>query len=107
MTCAVRIVWVLLAAAMALSVTRPARAEPPSARATPLYVLAIRTDDADDQADALTLALRARVRLAAGWSLLDTNQSFETLSIALKCSNRTDSACLQRIGDQLKTDHYV
>src|SRR5690349_6505730 len=107
MTCAVRLVWTLLAAAMLLSLPRYARAETPSARATPVYVLAVRTDDSDDQADALTLALRARVRVAAGWSLLDTNQSFETLSIALRCPPRPDGACLQRIGDQLKTDKYI
>lgn len=99
-----------LLAAMALvgpmSVS-PAHAEPPSARAQPVYVLAIQTDDADDQADALTQALRWRVRQAQGWSLLESPQSFEMLSIALKCPSRPDAACLQRIGDQLHADHYV
>ena len=31
----------------------------------------------------------------------------ETLSIALKCPPKPDPACLKRIGDQLKADHYV
>lgn len=85
----------------------PARAEAPNARATPVYVLTLWTEDADDQADALTQTLRARVRQAPGWSLLETTQSFETLAIALKCPTRPDSSCLQRIGDQLRADRYV
>ncbi len=82
-------------------------AEPPSAKAQPVYVLSIQTDDADDQADALTQALRSRVRQAQGWSLLESPQSFEMLSIALKCPARPDAGCLQRIGDQLRTDRYL
>jgi hypothetical protein len=97
----------LLAASALGSVAHPALAEPPSSRATPVYVLSIWTDDSDDQADALTQALRSRVRQAAGWSLLETNQSFETLAIALKCPAKPDPPCLQRIADQLHADHYV
>jgi hypothetical protein len=84
-----------------------ALAEPPNAKATPLYILSLWTEDADDPADALTQALRARVREAPGWSLAETSQSFETLSIALRCPPRPDAPCLQRIGDQLHADHYV
>lgn len=84
-----------------------AAAEPPNARAIPAYVLLLQTDDADDQAEAMTQALRSRVRQAAGWSLLESSQSFETLTIALKCPRKPDAACLQRIGDQLHADHYV
>jgi hypothetical protein len=82
-------------------------AEPPSAKAQPVYALSIQTDDADDQADALTQALRSRVRQAQGWSLLESPQSFEMLSIALKCPARPDAGCLQRVGDQLRTDRYM
>jgi hypothetical protein len=90
-----------------VAVSRPALADPPSAKALPVYVLSISTDDADDQADALTQALRARVRSGQGWSLLETPQSFETLSIALKCPPKPDSACLGRIADQIHADHFV
>ena len=85
----------------------PAYAEPPSSKAQPVYVLAIQTDDADDQADALTQALRWRVRQAQGWSLLESPQSFEMLSIALKCPARPDAGCLQKIADQLHADRYM
>jgi hypothetical protein len=84
-----------------------AKAEPPSGRATPVYVLSIWTNDSDDQADALTQAIRSRVRLAPSWSLAETNQSFETLAIALRCPPTPNQLCLDRIGDQLHTDHYV
>jgi hypothetical protein len=106
---ATRIALALLAATALVGpmVTSPVHAEPPSAKAQPVYVLSIQTDDADDQADALTQALRSRVRQAQGWSLLESPQSFEMLSIALKCPARPDAACLQRIGDQLRTDRYV
>jgi hypothetical protein len=107
MTRATRFAFALfVAVAMALA-ARSARAEPPNAKATPVYVLSIWTDDADDQADALTQALRSRVRQAQGWSLLETPQSFETLAIALKCPAKPDAACLQRIADQLHADHYI
>ncbi len=85
----------------------PALAEPPNGKATPVYVLSIWTNDVDDQADALTQALRARVRMAPGWSLAETNQSFETLSLALRCPPTPNQSCLDRIGDQLHADHYV
>src|ERR1700679_4037287 len=107
MTRATRFAFALLAAAAFAPTSRTAHAEPPNAKATPVYVLSIWTDDADDQADALTQALRSRVRQAQGWSLLETPQSFETLAIALKCPPKPDAACLQRIGDQLHSDHYI
>jgi hypothetical protein len=107
MTRATRFAFALLAAAALGPVTRSAHAEPPNAKAVPVYVLSIWTDDADDQADALTQALRSRVRQAQGWSLLETPQSFETLAIALKCPTKPDPPCLQRIADQLHADHYI
>jgi len=85
----------------------PARAADAGPNALPVYVLSIRTDDSDDQADALTHALRALVRASPHWSLMETNQSFETLSIALRCPPRADAPCLQRIGDQLRADQFV
>jgi hypothetical protein len=85
--------------------TRDARAQ---VRApTPLVVLPLTTDDADDQADALTRALRARVEALPAWALQESAQSFETLSIALRCPTNPDGACLERIADQIHTDHYV
>ncbi len=91
----------------ALVLPRAARADAPTAKAQPVYVLTLSTEDSDDQADALTQAMRSRVRQSHGWSLLETPQSFETLAIALKCPPKPDAPCLQRIGDQLHADHFV
>ena len=96
-----------LLAASAMALPTAAWADAPSAKASPVYILSLSTDDSDDQADALTQALRSRVRQASGWSLLETPQSFDTLAIALKCPPRPDAPCLQRIGDQLHADHFV
>jgi hypothetical protein len=96
-----------LSALATLALARPSLADTPAAAGNGVYVLTIRTDDADDQADALTRALRARVKQTAGWSLLETNQSFETLAIALKCPPRPDPACLLRIGEQLHANRYI
>jgi hypothetical protein len=107
MTRVTRFALALLAGVVLASIPSRAHAEPPNPKATPVYVLAIRTDDADDQADALTQALRLRVQHAQGWSLLETTQSFDTLAIALKCPPKPDAPCLQRIADQLHADHFV
>lgn len=96
-----------LSATSALVLPSIAFAEPPNAKAQPVYVLTLSTDDSDDQADALTQALRSRVRQSQGWSLQETSQSFDTLAIALKCPPKPDAGCLQRIADQLKADHFV
>ena len=72
-----------------------------------LHILEIDSDDSDEQAEALTGAMRSHVRTAPGWVLLDTTQSLSMLTAALRCPPRPDTACLQRIGDQLKTDRFV
>lgn len=103
---ATRFAWPL-AAATVLALPRAAQAEPPNAKASPVYVLTLSTDDSDDQAEALTQALRSRVRQSAGWSIVETTQSFDTLAIALKCPPKPDGGCLGRIADQLHADHFV
>ncbi|HLK35990.1 MAG TPA: PEGA domain-containing protein [Polyangiaceae bacterium] len=103
----VSLLWLGLTAFALCVVPRVARAEAPGSKAVPIYVLSIWTNDVDDQADALTQALRARVRQAAGWSLAESSQSFETLAIALRCPPTPNPACLERIGDQLHTDRYI
>jgi hypothetical protein len=70
-------------------------------------VLTFEADEgSEEQADALSGALRARVRSAPGWTLGDTTNSLSMMSAALKCSSKTDGACLQKIGDQLKADKF-
>jgi hypothetical protein len=72
-----------------------------------VYVLAIDTDDAEDQAEALTTALRSRVRSAPGWSLSETTVTLSMLTAALKCARTPDAPCLAKIAEQLKADRFI
>ena len=93
-------VWLVLLAVVLFPVTA-------MAQTSKVHVIALDSDDAsEDQADALTAALRTKVRSNGGFQLSESNQSLSTLLPALKCPSRPDSACLQRIGDQLKTDRF-
>lgn len=67
-------------------------------------ILSFETDDADEQADAFTAALRAKMRATPGWTLSENTVSLGLLTAALKC--RVDAPCLQRVGDQLKADKF-
>jgi len=97
-------VWPVLCAVLTLLVPLSAWAQ----KAATIHVVALDSDDAsEDQADALTSALRNQVRNSASFQLVDSNQSLSTLLPALKCPARPDSACLARIGDQLKTDRFI
>src|SRR5277367_2401780 len=91
-------VWLVLAPTRSLAQSDSTQEPTRSA----VYILALSTDDADDEADALTRALRGRVRQSDRWTLSETSQSFDTLAIALRCPPRPDAACLGRIGDQLR-----
>ncbi len=97
----------LLAAALLTSIGVRARADSYTPKATAVYVLEILTDDSDEQADALTQALRARARSSPGWTLLETQQSLEKLTVILHCPPKPDAPCLQHIGDTLKADRYI
>jgi hypothetical protein len=99
-----------LATAFALSTwisAGPALAAEPGPDTLPIHVIAIQTPDADDQAEALTKALRQAVRAMPGWSLDDGDYSLEVLVLSLKCSEPPDASCQSRIADQIRADRYV
>src|SRR3954463_14496133 len=73
----------------------------------PINVIAVQTDTADDQAEALTKALRTAVRAMPGWSLGEGDYSLEVLTLSLKCPEPPDASCQSRIADQIKSDRYV
>lgn len=98
----------VLGAAMGMVTTiAPARAEEPGPNALPITVVALQTNDADDQAAALTRALKNSVRTLPGWSLGEGDYSLEVLTLTLKCSDPPDSSCESRIADQIKADRYI
>jgi hypothetical protein len=99
--------WCLAAIALVITVVLPRTAAAQAAKGAPIYVLAIDSDDADEQADALTAALRSHVRSTPGWSLHEATQSLGMLTAAFQCPQRPDASCLERIGDKLKADQFI
>ncbi len=97
--------WTAAAALSARSTS--ARAAEPGPDTLPINVLAIQTDDADDQAEALTKALRVAVRVVPGWSLGEGDHALGVLALSLKCPEPPDANCQSRIADQIKSDRYV
>jgi hypothetical protein len=97
----------LAAFAVCLSLAGAAHAEPPGSDAVPLHVLAVKTGDALDAAEALTKALRSAVRDSKGWSLGGSNQALEFLAEQMKCGSPIDAACEARIADIIKADRYL
>ena len=96
-----------LAAASVVMTANGARADAPGPNAPPIQVIAIRSDDAEDQADALTAALRNRVRALRGFSLGDGDYALEVLTLGLKCGEVPDEACQIKIGNQIRADRFV
>jgi hypothetical protein len=97
----------LAAAAAIAGGAGAARAAEPGPDALPITVIAIQTNEADDQAEALTKALRVAVRTMPGWSLAEGDYSLEVLTLSLKCPEPPDANCQSRIADQIKSDRYV
>jgi hypothetical protein len=99
-----------LATALALSTWisgTSALAAEPGPDTLPIQVIAVQTPDADDQAEALTNALRVAMRATPGWSLGEGDYSLEVLTLSLKCADPPDASCQSRIADQIRADRYI
>ena len=90
-----------------VAMSRIARADPPGAHTVPVAVLAFDSDDAEEQAEAITGAIRSRVRAAQGWSLIETTQSLAMMTAAFKCPSRPTPECQQKIAEQIKAERYI
>jgi hypothetical protein len=86
---------------------RLARADQPGAHTVPVAVLAFDSEDSEEQADAITGAVRSRIRAAQGWSLIETTQSLGMLTAAMKCPSRPPPDCQQKIAEQIKAERYI
>jgi PEGA domain len=84
-----------------------ARAADPGPDTQPLNVVAIEGNDAEDQAEALTKALRNAVRASGGWSLSPGDYSMEVLVLSMKCADPPDATCQAKIADEIKVDRYI
>jgi hypothetical protein len=100
-------VALLLAAAATLAIAAPALAAPPGPDALPVAVVAVKSDEALDQAEALTQALRKAIRDSDGWSLGEATQALEFLVVKMKCDEPIDAACEARIAEVIKADRYI
>jgi len=101
------LVAIALGMALLFGPNPTARADEPGPDTLPITVVAVQTGDADDQAEALTKALRNAVRTMPGWSLGEGDYSLEVLALSMKCAEPPDAACESRIADQIKADRYV
>jgi hypothetical protein len=86
---------------------RAALADPPGKNALPVHVVAIKSDSSYDQADALTAAIRSRVRALRGYSLGEGDFALEVLMLGLKCGDVADEPCQLKMGNQIHADRYV
>ncbi|HEX3777577.1 MAG TPA: hypothetical protein VHV51_24075 [Polyangiaceae bacterium] len=91
-----------LFALSALAVALPAAAEP-----EPVQVLALQSDDAIEQAQAMTLALKNAAKQKSSFTLAPGDYSLEVLSLALGCPDTPDDACLAKIAAKIKADSFV
>lgn len=84
-------------------VTVPAAASGPKK----IQVLTIMSDDAFQQAQALTVALKRAADRAEGWSIGKGDFSLEVMVAALNCPAPPDAACQAKIGAKVGTDRYI
>lgn len=98
----------LTAAAFATTVhVTPALAEPATSKAPVVQVLGLDSEDADEHADAVTGALRARIAEQPGVALGNTTQSVGSLTMQLRCKPRPDAECATKIFTQLQTERFI
>lgn len=97
----------LLLGAFTCALAAPAFAAPPGPNTPPVHVLEIYTDDADDQAKALTIALKSKVRTSKDYSLGESDKALGVYLAQFKCGDVPDSVCQTKIGDNLKADRYI
>lgn len=84
-----------------------AHADSPGPNVASLPVIGIASEDALEQASALSQALRSGVRASQGWSLPEREYSLEVLSLTLGCSEIPDPPCQLRIANEIGADRYV
>ena len=96
----------VLAPVAAIVCAMPGRVH--AAPANQVDVLEVATDDADDQAKALTAALKQRLRTSKDLQLGSADFSLSVIVLALKCPGDVpDINCQNKIADKLSVDRYI
>jgi hypothetical protein len=97
----------LAIASSVVAAASAAHAEAPGPAATPLRILAIDSDDAIEQSEAITNALRSRISKAPSVSLVEDGSVLAVLTTANKCDAKPDAKCEEKIGTKLGADRYI
>jgi hypothetical protein len=72
-----------------------------------IQVLAIGSEDAYEQAQALTIALKRAITRTEGWSLTKGDFSLEVLTAAMGCPLPPDPGCQKKIAAKVGTNRYI
>ncbi|MCC6903098.1 MAG: PEGA domain-containing protein [Polyangiaceae bacterium] len=72
-----------------------------------VQVLAIGSDDAFEQAQALTIALKRAITRADGWALAKGDFSLEVMTAALGCPIPPDAGCQKKISEKVGSNRYI
>lgn len=72
-----------------------------------VQVLAIGSEDAFEQAQALTIALKRAISRADGWALTKGDYSLEVMTAALGCPIPPDAGCQKKISDKVGASRYI
>jgi hypothetical protein len=72
-----------------------------------VQVVAIYSDDAYEQAQALTIALKRAVSRADGWALASGDFSLEVMVTAMNCQIPPDAACMKKVAAKVGTPQFV
>ena len=71
-----------------------------------IQVLSVMSDEAFDEAQALTVALK-RAANRAGWELDAGEYSLEVMVASFNCPESPDVACMKKIAKKINSDHFV
>jgi hypothetical protein len=99
----VRSLLCLLALLGGLMVSRAANAEAKKK----VQVVAIMSDDAYEQAQALTTALKNAVEKDGRWELQSGDYSLEVMVTALNCTTPPDATCLGKVASKIGAERFV
>jgi hypothetical protein len=70
-------------------------------------VISLLSEDAFENAQALTLALKQVISRFQGWALAPGDYSLEVMTAALNCPEVPDAACLVAVAQAIKSDRFV
>ena len=97
--------WLLCLFALLGVVTAPGVAKAQAKKK--VQVVTILSDDAYEQAQALTNALKSAVERDPRWQLQSGDYSLEVMVTALNCSTPPDGACLGKIAAKIGAERFV